>query len=76
MATSFDEYVNNLLENMMSSTVFGPNAPGDQGGQVPGGSPTTYAPDNGAIIPTLLGAKKSKNRKKVKVPIQRRSLNQ
>ncbi len=68
MATDdFNQLVNTILEDMMSSTVFGAAASGDKGGQVPGGS-DWYAPGT-AIVPKVLGQKR-----KGKVPMQRRRL--
>jgi hypothetical protein len=62
----FDEICEQIMEQMMSSTVFGAAAPGDQGGTVPGRS--NYAEKDGAIIPKILGAKKGKRAR-----VQRRS---
>ncbi len=62
----FDEMVEQIMEQMMSSTVFGAAAPGDQGGTVPGRS--NYAEKDGAIIPKILGAKRKRAR------VQRRAL--
>ena len=54
----FDEAYQRILEQMMASTVFGPNASGDQGGAVPGGS-DFYAPGD-ARVPKVLGSSKKK----------------
>ncbi len=68
MATdAFTLMVNTILEDMMSSTVFGTAAAGDKGGQVPGGS-DWYAPGDTRIV-KLMGKKR-----RGKVPMQRRSL--
>lgn len=68
MATdNFNNLVNTILEDMMSSTVFGPAATGDQGAQIPGGSDWYARGDT--RIPQALG-----KRRKGKVPLQRRNL--
>ena len=68
MATdAFTHLINTILEDMMSSTVFGPAATGDKGGQVPGGSDWYATGDTRIVQP--MGKKR-----RGKVPMQRRSL--
>ena len=63
----FDEMVEQIMEQMMSSTVFGAAAPGDQGGTIPGRS--NYAEKDGAIIPKILGTKRKRARVQRRAPI-------
>ena len=63
----FDEAYQHIMEQMMSSTVFGPAAAGDQGGTVPGTS--KYAEKDGSIIPKILGAKRKQARVQRRSPI-------
>lgn len=72
MATlTFEQFYHQCLrEEMMASTVFGPAATGEHGGEVPGGS--DFYATGSAIVPKVLGAKKRKG--KTKMPIQRRAL--
>lgn len=76
MATiTFKQFYQQCLhEDMMASTVFGINAPGDKGGQVPGGS--DFYNSGSAVIAHALGTTKSRrNRGKTKKPLmQRRNL--
>jgi hypothetical protein len=56
--SKFDEMLEQIMEQMMSSTVFGLGAQTNQGGAVPGGS-DFYAPGD-SRIPKALGSKKGK----------------
>jgi hypothetical protein len=64
--SKFDETFSHIMEQMMSSTVFGLGAQTDQGGAVPGGS-DFYATGD-VRIPKALGAKRNKRAR-----VQRRS---
>ena len=64
--SKFDETYEYIMEQMMSSTVFGLGAQTDQGGVVPGGS-DFYATGD-VRIPKALGAKRGKRAR-----VQRRS---
>lgn len=64
--SKFDETCAYILEQMMSSTVFGLGAQTNQGGAVPGGS-DFYAPGD-VRIPKALGSKRKRQAR-----IQRRS---
>ncbi len=54
----FDETYQRIMEQMMTSTVFGLGAQTNQGGAVPGGS-DFYAPGD-ARVPKVLGSGKKK----------------
>jgi len=64
-------FIKMIQEEMMSATVFGLGAAGDQGGSVPGGL-DFYAPGD-ARVPKALGVTKRIGKRKV--PMQRRDLN-
>lgn len=66
--SKFDASYEHIMEQMMSSTVFGLGAQTDQGGAVPGGS-DFYAKDAGAIVPKILGAKRKRARVQRRSPI-------
>lgn len=64
----FDETYQRIMEQMMTSTVFGLGAQTNQGGAVPGGS-DFYAPGD-ARVPKVLGSSKKKRaRVQRRVPI-------
>ena len=64
-------------EDMTSSTAFGSAASGSTGNQFPSQTDAGYAPGD-ARLPTYLGAKKVKSRRRKKnklaIPMQRRKL--
>ena len=64
--SKFDQTYEYIMEQMMSSTVFGLGAQTDQGGAIPGGSDFYAAGDT--RIPKALGAKRGKRGR-----VQRRS---
>ena len=64
--SKFDKTYEHIMEQMMSSTVFGLGAQTDQGGAVPGGSDFYATGDT--RIPKALGAKRGKRAR-----VQRRS---
>jgi hypothetical protein len=79
--SKFNRLVEELLSEMAAnvaggaSAVTGPVTSGNYGNQFPSQNDSAYAP-NDARVPTILGVKSSgkKKKKKVKVPIQRRSI--
>lgn len=64
--SKFDETYEHIMEQMMSSTVFGLGAQTDQGGAVPSGSDFYATGDT--RIPKALGSKRGKRAR-----VQRRS---
>ena len=64
--SKFDQTYEYIMEQMMSSTVFGLGAQTDQGGAVPGGS--DFYATGSTQIPRILGAKRGKRGR-----VQRRS---
>lgn len=79
--SKFNELVEKLLSEMAANVaggadaVTGPATSGDYGNQFPSQNDKAYAPRD-ARIPSILGAKATGKgkKKKLKVPIQRRSI--
>ena len=64
----FDETYQRIMEQMMTSTVFGLGAQTDQGGAVPGGS-DFYAPGDSRVPKVLGSSKKKRARVQRRTPI-------
>ena len=77
--SKFNKLIEELLSEMAANVaggagaVTGPITSGNYGNQFPSQNDNAYAPSD-ARVPALLGAKALKKKKKVKVPIQRRSV--
>jgi len=77
--SNFNKRVNGLLAEMAANvaggemSVTGPVTSGDGGGRVNVQDDKAYNPGD-ARIPSILGAKVSKKKRKNKIPIQRRSI--
>ena len=68
---SFNKTYKKVMEDVLASTVFGTAASGATGGQFPANNDKAYAPGD-ARMPSFLGAKKRKGKRKI--PVQRRRL--
>jgi hypothetical protein len=77
--SNFNKLVQKLLSEMAANiaggadSVTGPATSGNFGNQFPSQNDNAYAP-NDARVPSILGSKVSRKKKKVKIPIQRRRI--